>query len=195
MAGLALGALNPLAAPAAATPGGVIVPAGQQCFTGIVQRRPEIGIPFAGTHLLVSAGGNVVASLVSSQVNLENLVGRTVTVCGFGQGVIEGVPAVAVTQVQQPGGVPQSRLTSLFACTAGVLAQGPLFFAPSPVNATLRTGTGDVLLIVPGAAPEALQSLLGQFVLACGFLTTQNELFVVILLPWSQFLGGGLLAQ
>lgn len=186
LAGFALGTPpGLLAAPAA--------PAGQQCYTGTVQRRPEIGIPFAGTHLLAAPGGNVVASLVSSQVNLDSLVGQSVTVCGFGQGIVEGVPAVAVTTVLAAGGVPvpQPQLTGMFACTAGIVGQAPLFFAPSPVNATLRTSTGDILLIVQGATPEALSSLIGQLVLACGFLTTSNELVVAVLVPLAHLLGAG----
>lgn len=168
----------------------VAAPAELQCFSGVVQRRPEIGIPFAGTHLLTGSSGNVVASLVSSQVNLDSLVGQNATVCGFSQGVIEGVPAVAVTQVPA-GGVAQPRLTGLFACTAGVLAPGPLFFAASPVNATLRTGSGDILLIVPGAAPDTLSPLVGQLVLTCGFLTVNNELLTIVVVPLAQLLGGG----
>ncbi|BDG60928.1 hypothetical protein [Caldinitratiruptor microaerophilus] len=76
----------------------VVIPAGQfTCLTGFVTRRPAIGIPFAGTHLLVGLGGQVIASLESTIVNLEALVGQFVTLCGVSRGEIEGVTAVNVT--------------------------------------------------------------------------------------------------
>lgn len=87
----------------------------QQCFSGTVQRRPEVGIPYAGTHLLLGEGGNVLASLVSSQVNLDALLGRSVTVCGFGQGMIEGVPALAVTEARLEN---QPVITGIFVLTS-----------------------------------------------------------------------------
>lgn len=85
--------------PVSVTPAArIVVPAGQFTWlTGFVTRRPAIGIPFAGTHLLVGLGGQVIASLESTTVNLDALVGQFVTLCGISRGEIEGVTSIAVT--------------------------------------------------------------------------------------------------
>lgn len=80
--------------------GGLSALFGSTCLTGTVVPRPVIGISFAGTHLLLSpVTGRTIASLRSNVVNLDALVGRTVTVCGPLGAPVEGVPVMTVVQV------------------------------------------------------------------------------------------------
>lgn len=163
---------------------------GQVCLNGVVQDRPPVGIPYAGTHLLVGPDGRVIASLASAQVNLPALVGRNVTLCGFNQGIIEGVPALAVVEAEatpppappSPQGSPPPQLTGVFGCAFGVLEP-----APPPANAQLRTGHGTILLLSPASDPTPW---FGQSVLVCGLLTSDNAIYLIDLLPLSGVLGG-----
>lgn len=72
------------------------------CLSGIIQRAEEVGFLQRGTHRLVSATGQVLATLRSNQVNLFALEGQFRTVCGFDEGEIEGVRSLLVTQVLPP---------------------------------------------------------------------------------------------
>lgn len=69
------------------------------CLTGFVRRRAQVDIFQRGTHRLVDRNGNVVAILRSDRVNLNNLEGQFVQVCGINEGQIEGVTSLLVTQV------------------------------------------------------------------------------------------------
>lgn len=64
------------------------------CRTGIVQPRTGPGIPLRGTHVLLGTGGEIVASLFSETLNLNQFNGLGVLVCGVDAGVVEGVQAI-----------------------------------------------------------------------------------------------------
>lgn len=108
--------------------GGIVTPAlvstttsgSFTCLTGFIRPAEQIGIIQRGTHRLVDARGNVLASLHSNQVNLRALEGQFVTVCGFSEGRIEGVLSLNVTQV--------------FSATVPVVTP-----PPQPISIDLRT--------------------------------------------------------
>lgn len=77
------------------------------CVSGIVTPRPEIGIPFRGTHLLVDRAGRTIASLRSGTVGLDRLVGQFTTVCGILEPEVEGVRPLLVTAAFPGAGIPQ----------------------------------------------------------------------------------------
>lgn len=137
-------ALQPVAAAPAAR---ITVPAGQfTCLTGFVTPRPAIGIPFAGTHLLVGLGGQVIASLDSATVNLDALSGQFVTLCGISRGEIEGITSIAVTSAfASPFGISPLQVPFLPPLLQWFLLQQFLLSAlaaPAGVPGTAGTVTG-----------------------------------------------------
>ena len=88
------------------------------CLTGIIRRAEEVGFLQRGTHRLVAANGQVIATLSSTMVDLTALEGQFRTVCGFDEGVIEGVTSLQVTQV-----MPANAGGLMFTSMQGQIAQ------------------------------------------------------------------------
>jgi hypothetical protein len=69
-----------------------------RCLTGRVVPAEQVGFLQRGTHRLLGANGQVMATLRSDTVNLNALVGQPAIVCGIDEGEIEGVTSLNVTQ-------------------------------------------------------------------------------------------------
>lgn len=74
-----------------------------RCLTGQVVPAEQVGILQRGTHRLLGANGQVLATLRSDTVNLNALVGQPAIVCGIDEGQIEGVTSLNVTQASPFG--------------------------------------------------------------------------------------------